>query len=83
MGTKTSTRVSIDLTPDVHEELVFFSEARGVSLKAYVTEALMARIEEDLEEEDRLWAKMSEEAMKEDFLSVEDSEKLLQHIKNA
>ena len=83
MGTTTSTRVLIDLTPDVHEELMFFSEARGVSLKTYVTEALMSRIEKDLEEEDRLWTKMSKEAMKEGFLSVEDSEKLLQRMKNA
>ena len=84
MGTKTSTRVSIDLIPDVHEELKFLTQASGTTIKKYVTDTLMARIQEEIEEEeDRLWGEMSEVARKEGFLSVEDSEKLLQRIKNA
>ena len=82
MVTKTSTRVSIDLIPDVHQELQFLAHASGTTIGKYVTDTLMDRIQEEIKK-GRLWAKMSEEARKEGFLSVEESEKLIQRIKNA
>ena len=61
MVTKTSIRVSIDLIPDVHQELKFLAHASGTTIEKYVTDTLMARIQEEIEEEEdhRLWAKMS------------------------
>ena len=84
MGTKTSTRgVSIDLLPDLHEELQEIAQARGKSVQTYVAEALESCIRRDTEEEDQYWGKMSEDARKKGFIGVEKSRELVALIKNA
>ncbi len=83
MGTKTSTRVSIDLLPDLHEELKEIAQASGKSVKTYVAEALESCIQRDTEEEDRLWDELAEEALEEGLISIEESRDLTKRMKNA
>ena len=83
MKTKTSTRLSVDLIPDLHEELKTMAHVSGQSIKNYVTDAMKERIQKDKMAEDKMWSKLAEEARKEGFISVEESKKLLEQIKNA
>ena len=83
MGTKTSTRLSIDLLPDLHEELNEIAQASGKSVKTYVAEALESCIRRDTEEEDRLWDELAEEALEEGLISIEESRSLTKRMKNA
>ena len=83
MGTKTLTRVSIDLLPDLHEELKEIAQASGKSVKTYVAEALESCIRRDTEEEDQLWDELAEEALEEGLISIEESRNLTKRMKNA
>lgn len=83
MGTKTSTRVSIDLLPDLHEELKEIAQASGKSVKTYVAEALESCIRRDTEEEDQLWDELAEEALEEGLICIEESRNLTKRMKNA
>ena len=83
MKTKTSTRVSVDLIPEIYSELKAMAQDSGKSIQKYVSDALESHIQKDLEEEDKMWSKLAEEARKEGFISVEESKKLLERIKNA
>ena len=83
MATTTQTRLTINISPDFHDELKMQAISHGKTLKDYVIEALMYRIQHDTTQEDKIWGQMSEEAKKEGFLSVEESETLLMQMENA
>ncbi len=83
MVTKTSTRVSVDLLPDLHEELKEIAQTSGKSVKTYVTEALESCIQRDTEEKDRLWDELAEEALEEGLISIEESRDLMKRMKIA
>ena len=83
MSTKTPTRLTINVSPDFRDELKIQAIAHGKTLKDYVIDALMDRLQKDSAEEDRAWGEMSEAAKKEGLLSEQDSESLLMRIKNA
>jgi len=83
MKTKTTTRLSVDLIPEIYAELKIMAQDSGKSIQKYVNDALEAHIRKDIEEEDEMWGKLAEEASKEGFMSIEESEELLQHMKNA
>lgn len=83
MGTKTSVRLSIDLLPDFHEELQALAEASGKTVKKYVVETLESRVQKDNELEDRILGELVEEAVKEGYIGVEESEELSTLIRNA
>ena len=83
MKTKTSTRLSIDLTPEIYSELKTMAQDSGKSIQKYVNDALEAHLQKELEEEDRRWNELAEEARKEGFASVEESEDLMKRIENA
>ena len=83
MKTKESTRLSVDLLPDFHEELKDMAKTRTKTLKNYVIDALTERFQKDREEEDRMWNELAENAGKKGFASVEESEELLNSIRNA
>lgn len=82
MKSKESTRLSVDLLPDFHEEVKGMAKTRAQSLKSYVIDALTERFQKD-REEDRMWDELSEKAGKKGFACVEESEKLLNSIRNA
>ncbi|MCY4185542.1 MAG: hypothetical protein OXD45_09550 [Rhodobacteraceae bacterium] len=83
MKTKTTTRLSVDLIPEIYAELKIMAQDSGKSIQKYVNDALEAHIRKDIEEEDEMWGKLAEEASKEGFMSIEESEELLQRMKNA
>ncbi len=83
MSIRTPTRLTINVSPDFRDELKIQAIAHGKTLKDYVIDALMERIQRDFVEEDKVWGEMSEEAKKEGLLSAQDSEKLLTRMKNA
>ena len=83
MRTKTPTRLTINVSPDFRDELKIQAIARGKTLKDYVIDVLMDRLQKDSAEEDRAWGEMSEAAKKEGLLSEQDSESLLMRMKNA
>ena len=83
MTTKTPTRLTINVSPDFRDELKIQAIAHGKTLKDYVIDALMERIQHDSVEEDKVWGEMSEEAKKEGILDSEASESLLTRMKNA
>ncbi len=83
MSIRTPTRLTINVSPDFRDELKIQAIAHGKTLKDYVIDALMERIQRDFVEEDKVWGEMSEEAKKEGLLSTQDSEKLLTRMKNA
>jgi len=83
MSTKTASRLTIDVSPDFRDELKIQAIAHGKTLKDYVVEALMDRIQRDSVEEDKIWGEMSESAKQEEILSHEGSESLLNRMKNA
>ena len=83
MKTKTSTRLSIDLIPEIYSELKTMAQDSGKSIQKYVNDALEAHLQKELEEEDRRWNELAEEARKEGFASVEESEDLMKRIENA
>ncbi len=83
MKSKESTRLSVDLLTDFHEEVKSMAKTRAQSLKSYVIDALTERFQKDREEEDRMWDELAEKAGKKGFASVEESEKLLNSIRNA
>ena len=76
-------RLTIDVSPDFRDELKIQAIAHGKTLKDYVVEALMDRIQRDSVEEDKIWGEMSETAKQEEILSHEDSASLLTRMKNA
>lgn len=82
MKSKESTSLSVDLLPDFHEEVKGMAKTRAQSLKSYVIDALTERFQKD-REEDRMWDELAEKAGKKGFASVEESEKLLNNIRNA
>ena len=83
MSIRTPTRLTINVSPDFRDELKIQAIAHGKTLKDYVIDALMERIQRDFVEEDKVWGEMSEEAKKEGLLSTQDSESLLTRMKNA
>ena len=83
MSTKTTSRLTIDVSPDFRDALKIQAIAHGKTLKDYVVEALMDRIQRDSFEEDKIWGEMSASAKQEAMLSHEDSESLLNRMKNA
>ena len=83
MSTKTPTRLTINVSSDFRDELKIQAIAHGKTLKDYVIDALMERLQQDSAEEDRVWGEMSEAAKKEGLLSSQDSESLLTRMKNA
>ena len=83
MKTKTSTRLSVDLIPEIYSELKAMAQDSGMTIQKYVSDTLEAHIQKDMEEEDEMWGKLAEEASKEGFMSIEASEELLQRMKNA
>ena len=83
MSIRTPTRLTINVSPNFRDELKIQAIAHGKTLKDYVIDALMERIQRDFLEEDKVWGEMSEEAKKEGLLSTQDSENLLTRMKNA
>ena len=83
MSIRTPTRLTINVSPDFRDELKIQAIAHRKTLKDYVIDALMERLQRDFVEEDKVWGKMSEEAKKEGLLSTQDSESLLTRMKNA
>ena len=83
MTTKTPTRLTINVSPDFRDELKIQAIAHGKTLKDYVIDTLMDRLQHDCAAEDKAWGEMSEAAKKEGLLSEQDSEKLLMRMKNA
>ena len=83
MTAKTPTRLTINVSPDFRDELKIQAIAHGKTLKDYVIDALMDRLQQDSAQEDRTWGEMSEEAKKEGLISPQDSESLLARMKNA
>ena len=83
MTTKTPTRLTINVSPDFRDELKIQAIAHGKTLKDYVIDTLMDRLQHDSAAEDKAWGEMSEAAKKEGLLSEQDSEKLLMRMKNA
>ncbi len=83
MSIRTPTRLTINVSPDFRDELKIQAIAHGKTLKDYVIDALMERMQRDFVEEDKVWGEMSEEAKKEGLLSTQDSESLLTRMKNA
>ena len=83
MSIRAPTRLTINVSPDFRDELKIQAIAHGKTLKDYVIDALMERIQRDFVEEDKVWGEMSEEAKKEGLLSTQDSESLLTRMKNA
>ena len=83
MSSKTTSRLTIDVSPDFRDELKIQAIAHGKTLKDYVVEALMDRIQWDSVEENKIWGEMSEAAKQEEILSHEDSAGLLNRMKNA
>jgi uncharacterized protein (DUF1778 family) len=80
---KTASRLTIDVSSDFRDELKIQAIAHGKTLKDYVVEALMDRIQRDSVEEDKIWGEMSEASKKEGKLSHEESQSLLNRMKNA
>lgn len=83
MTTKTPTKLNLDIPPDFRDELNFQAKAHGKTMKDYVIDALMDRLQKDSIEEGRTWGKMSEAAKKEGVQSNLESENLLMRMKNA
>lgn len=83
MTTKTPTRLTINVSPDFRDELKIQAIAHGKTLKDYVTDTLMDRLQQDCVQEDRAWGEMSEAAKREGLMSSQDSESLLARLKNA
>ncbi len=83
MTTKTATRLTIDVSPDFRDELKIQAIAHGKTMKDYVIDTLIERIQKDAIEEDKVWGEMSETAKKEGFIGTETSESLLNRMKNA
>ena len=83
MSSKTASRLTIDVSPDFRDELKIQAIAHGKTLKDYVVEALMDRIQRASVEEDKIWVEMSEAAKQEEILNHEDSASLLNSMKNA
>ena len=83
MSSKTVSRLTIDVSPNFRDELKIQAIAHGKTLKDYVVEALMDRIQRDSVEEDKIWGGMSEFAKQEEILSHDDSASLLNRMKNA
>jgi uncharacterized protein (DUF1778 family) len=83
MMIKTAARLTIDISPDFRDELKIQAIAQGKTLKDYVLDTLMERIQKDSIEENRVWGEMSEAAKQEGSLSVEASDSLLSRMRNA
>ena len=83
MTTKTQDRLTINVPTDLHDELKFQANAHGKTLTDFVLDTLMGCYLKDSVDEDRIWAEMSASAKKESSLSTEDSESLLNRMKNA
>jgi len=83
MPAKTATRLTINVSPDFRDELKIQAIAHGKTMKDYVVDALMERIQKDAIEQDKAWGEMSEAARKEGFIGSKKSEALLDRMKNA
>jgi len=83
MTTKTATRLTINVSPDFRDELKMQAIAHGKTMKDYVVDTLVERIQKDSIEEDKLWGEMSKTAKKEGFIGTKASESLLNRMKNA
>ncbi|MXZ49674.1 MAG: hypothetical protein F4073_05625 [Rhodobacteraceae bacterium] len=82
MKIKKSKRLSGDLAPDFHDEVKDMAKVRAKTLKSYFIDALREHFEND-REEDRMWNELAKNARKKGFASVEESEDLLNSIRNA
>ena len=81
--TATAARLTINVSPIFRDELKIQAIACGKTLKDYVIDALMERLQKDSVEEEKLWGEMSDHARKEDMVSAEESEALLRRLQNA
>ena len=83
MPTKAATRLTIDVSSDFRDELKIQAIAHGKTMKDYVVDVLVERIRKDTIDEDNVWGVMSEVAKKEGFVGTEESQSLLERMKNA
>ena len=83
MSSKAATKLTIDVSPDFRDALEIQASTHGKTLKNYVLDALTDRVRRHSVEEDKTWGEMSEIAKAEKILSYEDSEDLLNRMKNA
>ena len=83
MSTKTQTSPAINVLPDFLDRLQERAEERGLTVRDYVLEALRDHMQREIEEEDRIWGELANEAKQEGLLSVEESERFFASLKNA
>ena len=83
MPTRPATRLTIDVSSDFRDELKIQAIAHGKTMKDYVVDALVERIRRDTIDEDKAWGEMSEAAKKEGFEGTDESQSLLERMKNA
>ncbi len=83
MTTRAPARLTINVSSDFRDELKIQAITHGKTLKDYVVDTLMERIQQDSMVEHRVWGEMSEEAKKAGLVSTRDAESLLTRMKNA
>ena len=79
MKNQTYTRLSIDVSPELHRTLKLYVVKNHLNIKDYVLNLIKEDLSEELE--DYLLGQMAMKAEKEGFTSAKKSEKLLKKLK--
>ena len=83
MTVEIPTRLTINVSPDFRDALKIQAITQGKTLKEYLTEALMDRLQQNTDAEDRAWRSVSDAAIEEGLLNPQESEALLTRMKSA
>lgn len=80
MTTK-ATRLTIDVSPDFRNELKMQAIEQGKTIKQYVMEAVMQKMQREIEQEEEILWQRVQEAKKEGFIGRKASAELLKNMK--
>ena len=75
------TRLTIDVSPDFRSELKMQAVEQGKTIKQYVMEAVMQKMQREIEQEDEILGQRAQEAEKEGFIGREASAAFLKSMK--
>lgn len=80
MTTK-ATRLTIDVSPDFRSDLKMQAIEQGKTIKQYVIEAVMQKMQREIEQEDEILGQRAIEAEKEGFIGRKASAEFLKSMK--
>ena len=76
-------RLAVEVSEAFHQAVHQHARSRGMSVKDFVTQVLIERIQQDHVNEDEVWGELAEQAKQDGMATQAETLDIIQSIKNA